>query len=273
MAYGKLGLIYSNEFEDRISRGKLDVYDVVYTRDTHENYIINENLEPIRVASRIFTFDSFLSAEKELNAASTTYVGQIVAVSDGTKYSGYIVNQNASGQFYLTSLAALDSIDYNSLGSRPIINLNGTLDEIVYVDVLDDGTYSIDGIYKISGLDVTTYSVSVPSIFMVEHEEDVTYIKKISAREIVDYTVSATSIASSTVATTKYLAEQGYTTVDYIDQKLALDYVTKTEVAEYVQGITEDYIDSILDEKIDEKLDERLGYMSNDQIESLFVTS
>ena len=42
----------------KITDGTLDGYDIVYCNDTHENYVISPELEPLSVRSRVYVFDS-----------------------------------------------------------------------------------------------------------------------------------------------------------------------------------------------------------------------
>ena len=70
----------------KIQSGEIDAYDIVYTTDTHENYVISPDLEPLAVRSRIYVFDSVENANTQLNVNTDTYVGQIVSVIVDDKY-------------------------------------------------------------------------------------------------------------------------------------------------------------------------------------------
>ena len=75
----------------KIQSGEIDAYDVIFTTDTHENYVISPELEPCAVRSRIYVFDSVEEANTLLNENADTYVGQIVSILVDDKYKGYIV--------------------------------------------------------------------------------------------------------------------------------------------------------------------------------------
>ena len=56
----------------KIQSGEIDAYDIVYTTDTHENYVISPDLEPWAVRSRIYVFDSVENANTLLNVNTDT---------------------------------------------------------------------------------------------------------------------------------------------------------------------------------------------------------
>ena len=117
-----------------IGNGVLDEYDMCITKDTHEIYVIREDLTPFAIKSKVYIFDSVEEANTQLNANTDTYVGQIVAVLCNDTYRGYIVN-SVDSQFTVTPLwENPEQIDYNTLGNRPIINLEGTLGNTIIVD-------------------------------------------------------------------------------------------------------------------------------------------
>ena len=94
----------------KIADGTLDGYDIVYCNDTHENYVISPELQPLSVRSRVYVFDSVEQANTQLNINTDTYVGQIVSVIIEDKCKGYIVNKDALGNYYVDKLT-IDDID------------------------------------------------------------------------------------------------------------------------------------------------------------------
>lgn len=268
----KNAYLNDNEILDRIQKKELDAYDIIYTKDTHVCYIVSPELEPICINSKVYLFSSVNEAEIALNRNTDTYEGQIVCIITNGRYEGYIVNKNYNNNFYVTSLAlSTQDLDYDTLGNRPIINLTGTLDKKIYVDNLQNGTYYIDGIYKISDKDETQYSSSVKNIFLVEHINDLTYIKKISATEIIDYEIG-NNIKTSISLTSEYLESNNYVTSDYVDSRIAaLDFITRDEAEEYITDVISASMDKLIESKIDAKLDEKLQPTSNEQIQDLFL--
>ena len=58
----------------KIADGTLDGYDIVYCSDTHENYVISPELQPLSVRSRVYVFDSVEEANTQLNINTDTYI-------------------------------------------------------------------------------------------------------------------------------------------------------------------------------------------------------
>jgi hypothetical protein len=260
-----------DKIQDAINDGKLDEFDMIICQDTKEFVIISEDHSIIPIKSKIYRFSDIESAETFLKNASDTYEGQIVSILVNGKYKGYIVNRNLNDVFYVSPLSELSEIDYDTLGNKPIINLTGTLDKKIIIDTLDNGTYYIDGVYKISNKEDTLYSSAVKNIFLVQHETDVVYIKKISAIGVSDFIVSD-SVKYSDVLTVEYLKENGYVTSDYVDNRIsALNYITKEDAETYISNIIDSTFSDTIDQKIDEKLEEKIQPLSNEQVYDLFI--
>lgn len=255
----------------KIQSGEIDAYDVIFTTDTHENYVISPELEPCAVRSRIYVFDSVEEANTLLNVNTDTYIGQIVSILVDDKYKGYIVNRDSQGSYYVDKLT-IDDIDYNTLGNRPIVNLVGTLDEMIVVDELNSGIYSIKGQYKISNLIETIYLSASTVIVMVEKDGDVTHIKHITTDQITDFFISDNSVTSHEYITGQYLKDNNYATTDYVDNKMAaLEQSINEDIEKYISDIVDKQFSSMLDEKIDAKIDEKIQPVDNAQVQSLFA--
>ena len=114
-----------DEIQTAINNSQLDAYDIIYTKDTHENIIITPDLEIVSVGSRIYRFPDANTAETYLNMATDTYEGQIISVVYDGHYVAYIVNKNTSDHFYVTPLNAYEGeLDYDELQHRPVSNLS-----------------------------------------------------------------------------------------------------------------------------------------------------
>ena len=90
----KYGYMSSASIPLKIQSGEIDAYDIIYTTDTHESYVISPDLEPWAVRSKIYVFDSVENANTLLNVNTDTYIGQIVSILVDDKYKGYIVNRD-----------------------------------------------------------------------------------------------------------------------------------------------------------------------------------
>ena len=263
-----------DSIQTKIDEGVLDAYDVIYTKDSHENVIISPDLEIWSVRSRIYVFNSVEEANIQLNINTDTYIGQIVSIIIDEVCKGYIVNKDREGSFYVEALTA-DNIDYNTLGNRPVENLVGTLDEPVIITELNSGTYKIKGQYKISDDYGTVFLSSDGDLFLTEKTSTENRIKRITKDTIQDFVVSDSDIVKRTYITDEYLTGCGYTTTEYVDNKvLALEESIREDIEAYVEQTVEDVItqkvDAIIDERLDIKLDERIQETTNEEVEDLF---
>ena len=263
-----------DSIQPKIDEGILDQFDVIYTSDSHENLIITPDLTLWSVRSRIYTFDSVADANTALNTNTDTYKGQIVSILNGDKYTAYVVNQDSNGVYSATTLSA-ENVDYNNLGNRPIENLVGTLDVPIIVENLDTGMYKIKGQYKIYNGEDTVYLSADGDLFIVEISATEKFIKRFTKKTIQDFVISDGEIKKNTYITEEYLADNGYSTNDYVDVKLtAFETSIKNDIESYVEQTVEDIIinkvDAIIDERLDVKLDERIQISTNEEVEDFF---
>ena len=250
-----------------IGNGILDEYDMCITKDTHEIYVIREDLTPFAIKSKVYIFDSVEEANTQLNANTDTYVGQIVAILCNDTYRGYIVN-SVDSQFTVTPLwENPEQIDYNTLGNRPIINLEGTLGNTIIVDELDNGIYNIKGQYKIDSSDITLNISANEILFMVEKSDDSIKIKQISHDNITDYLVLDGVITSDTYITSEYLFQCDYATKEYVDIKIAaLQESINNDVQKYIADIVDEQLGTVLDEKVENSMNNfLLDHMAKDE--------
>ena len=126
-----------------IGNGVLDGYDMCITKDTHEFYIIKEDLTPFAIKSKVYVFNSIDEAVQILNQNTDTYVGQIVSILVDDKYKGHIVNRDSDGKYYVSKLTEGD------IPESGVVYIKGTLDNKIIVSELGEGTYSIEGQYQI----------------------------------------------------------------------------------------------------------------------------
>lgn len=272
----KFGYLNYDDMLQRITNGELDQNDIIFTKDTKETYIISSDLEPIALRSKVYVYNSKEDAIEAINNNTDTYVGQIVSILEGDTYRGYIVNQNSklrTNSYTISPLTDISSIDYNTLGNKPIINKIGQSNNPIIISTLENGIYSISGHFKIASNDVTTHLNPNATIFIVRHSDENTSIKKIATKEIIDYTINDDlSTVINQYITSDYLKSNGYVTTSYVDEKLiALDFVAKEDMSIYV----EELVLSVLDEKIvpivDERIDKKILGATDEQIKNLFM--
>ena len=267
----KYAYLEYSDISTRIENGEIDQYDVVFTKDTHEQYLIKDDLSLLNIKSRIYCFDSIISAKEKLNSNTDTYEGQIVAIADNDSgvYHGYIVNKS-DNEYIITSLADNgNKIDYDSLVHRPIINKTGSLANPLTIGELDNGLYSVSGEYRIFSEYPTIFSSSINHLFVVEKANDKIYVKDVSAKKIITYVLSNGQVSIEDVITSNYLTENQYITETDFNAKIkALDFVTRNEISDYVKQITTEYLEQNLDSKIDEKINSLIA--DDSEIDNLF---
>lgn len=249
--------VYTNydKIQEAINLNIINANDIVLCEDTKEMILIRDDLSLFPVKSKVYRYIDYQSAEESINKNPDTYEGQLVSVlSDKGNYEAYIVNKNKQGVFYITPLNAYNgTIDYDTLGHKPLVNLYGAIGEPIILDQQKDGFYSVNGNYKISDNLDTVFSSMSNNIFIISHLEDGSVkIKKIGADEMIDYSISNDNVTQYIVPTTEWLEEQGYASKEYVDAKIAaLDFMTKDDVEIYITEI----LDSVIDEKISNKFE------------------
>lgn len=275
MAGNRVKYAYVNydDIQRKIDSGEIDQYDIVFTKDTHEQYFIKEDLSLLRIISKVYCFDSIIEAKETLNKNTDTYVGQIVAIANDNIYSGYIVNRE-NGKYTVNSLSdGRTPIDYDSIDYRPVINKIGTQDGNLIIGDLDNGIYSVTGVYKIFNEYPTLFTVASNHLFLVKKTDSISYVKDISAKEIITYTLSNGVVNVLKSVTTQYLEDNQYITNDSFEVKLkTLDLITKAEASEYVKTITNEYLKQNLGTTINTKIDEKIQSLvaTDSDIENLF---
>lgn len=270
--------VYKNfdEIQDGINSGELNAWDLVLSKDTKEFILVKEDLNLAPIKSKVYRFTDIDSAEAQLNSSTDTYGGQLVAIlSDKGSYEGYIVNQKANGRFKVDPLNAyVGSIDYDTLSHRPIINIEShDYFSPVILDQMKEGFYKINGTYKISESIETIFTSYSSLLFWVHRgEEGNVYVKRIGATDITDYTIYPDGTSSTAVVpTTEWLKAQGYVTEPYIDAKIAaLDFVNKTDIEEYVQGVVLQTINSLVVDVVTSELDRRLVVATHQEALEVF---
>lgn len=270
----KFGYLSYQKMLTTIEKGGLDAYDINFTPDTKECYIIDPNLNPWAIRSKVLTFDNEESALEYLVNDKGAYAGQIVAIKVNEKYKAYIVNEELDS-YTITPLSSesVTDIDYNNLGNRPIVNLNGSLVSPIIADELDDGLYSFTGQYKVSQKLETIFSGNKSQIFSVEKDSDVTYIRKFSGKEIILYTVGD-SVKESKIITSDYLEENNYATKqDITDAISAIDALSQKDAKEYITQLlhTDPDVQDKIDDIVAQKVEEQMPEITDEDIESLFV--
>ena len=129
----KFAYINKDEIIPYIQNNTLNSADIVYTKDTHENYFISPDLIPIAIKSTIYCFESEKEAEEILNQSSDTYAGQIISIRKDDVYKGYIVNKSKEKDKYIIT----------SLEEDITQNIYGSFDENLFLTDAETGKITL----------------------------------------------------------------------------------------------------------------------------------
>lgn len=273
----KFGFLNYDDMILRIAEGKLDAYDIVFSKDQKQVFIINDKLEPIAMHSKVYVYESVEKANETLNINTDTYEGQIVSILNGDVYYGYIVNKNELGAYYVKPLYEQERIDYDTLGNKPIENKIGTYNNPIILSELPTGMYNICGKYKVTNEDEKEYLTGERRLVLVNNMDTTSTIKVVTADGIMDFIVSNGEVLLDKVITLNYLNEHGYTTETYVNERIKeLDYVSKKEINTYIENYISSVLNTMIDERLDVVLDQKIENklqtmaISEDEICSLF---
>ena len=268
----KFGFLSYEDMLLRISEGKIDAYDIVFSKDKKQVFIINEELEPVAMRSKVYVYETVEKANEALNANTDTYEGQIVSILNGDVYYGYIVNKDNNGAYYVKPLYEhAEPIDYDTLGNKPIENKTGTFNNPIILNELPTGIYNICGKYKVTANDEKEYLTGERRIALINHMSGSTTIKVVTADGIINFIVKDGSIISDRVVTESYLKDHGYTTEEYVNERIKeLDLVQRSEIDAYIQNYISKELDKVIDVKVNNALNDKLVPLGYDDVFGLF---
>ena len=268
----KFGFLNYEDMLVKIAEGKLDQYDIVFSKDRKEVFILNEQLEPIAMHSKVYVYETVEKANEQLNINTDTYEGQIVSILNGDVYYGYIVNKDSLGTYYVKPLYEhAEPINYDTLGNKPIENLMGTYNSPIILGDLPTGIYNICGKYKVTSDNDKEYLSGERRLVLVNNMGTTSTIKVVTADGIINFIVSNGVIISVKVVTESYLKDNGYTTESYVDERIKeLDLVQRSEIDAYISNYISQSLDVIIDEKIDAALEEKFQPFSDEYVYDLF---
>lgn len=161
-----------------------------------------------------------------------------------------------------TVIDYINSLSYNTLLDKPIINVIGTLSSVINISSLDDGIYKVKGQFIIGGNHVTIQSSPNDTFFIVSHHDDSSIaVTQLQGKSIKIFFINSDgSYVSDRYITEKWITEQ--------------DFISSATVQEYVREIvTEtivDVIDQTLDERLDLTLDGKFSGIDSSELHKLF---
>lgn len=158
----------------------------------------------------------------------------------------------------------INSLSYNKLSDKPIINMIGSLNAPVYITSLEDGIYKIKGQYIIGGSNTTVNLSPEDAFFLVSHDPDIQNkmtITKIQGDSITLYFLES----DGTYRTDKYITEEWIKAQNFMSAESVKEYVSQA-----IQESVADVIDQTLDSKLDSALDVKLGGISTEELTNIF---
>lgn len=158
----------------------------------------------------------------------------------------------------------INSLSYNKLFDKPIINLIGSLNAPIYISSLADGIYKIKGQYIISQSNPTVQSSAEDILFFISHDPELEKkmtITKMQGTSIVLYFLQT----DGTYRTDKYITENWIADQNYISADSAKEFIMTA-----IQETVIDIIDQQLDEKLDSVLDEKISGISTEDLTNIF---
>jgi len=168
---------------------------------------------------------------------------------------------NGTGYLYVNNNFIPVFKELSDTTTVPFVIKTGTPTDPIIVADLEVGNYMISGSYKIGGDLITAFSTSRKVQFIVDADEANKYITRFDGNKINVYTVNLESAktTSDSYVTESWIASQGYTTTNYVDQaindlynkiagEILITKVSQLEndcgylTADDINGISEDFI-------------------------------
>lgn len=268
----KFGFLNYEDMLVKIAEGKLDQYDIVFSKDRKEVFILNEQLEPVAMHSKVYVYETVEKANEALNNNTDTYVGQIVSILKGDVYYGHIVNKRSDGLFYAKPLYEhAEPINYDTLGNKPIENITGTFNSPIILGELSTGIYNVCGKYKITSSNDKEYLAGERRLVLVNNMGITTTIKVVTADGIINFILKDGNVISDRVVTESQLKDQGYTTETWVDARIKeLDLVQRNEIDAYIQNYISLALDTMIDEKVTTAINKKLQPLTDEAVYDLF---
>lgn len=238
----KLGYFSTYEILlNKIAANKVDAYDFCYVQETNTFYILDKDLNPIEFKSRLDSYETVEDALLDLNSRTDTYEGKIINIYKVDKYVPYIANVNPiTGLYYVLEISTISDIyDYDVLENKPITNIVANQEDNLILSELEDGYYNVKGTFKISPTDETIHINTSNILYVIKHEDGVTYVRSLDAKNNDVYEVDGA----------------GDITVDEVP--------TVDQVNQIVADFVQDYMDNNLDDAIDDHIAEIMATESD----------
>ena len=226
---------------------------------------VGSNLMFYSGTTLLFSYDMSLTEEDQSHiieeVKKSIGLDQYVKTSDMTTLLDNIIGNLEDKS---TVVDYINSLSYNTLSDKPIINMIGSLNAPVYITSLEDGIYKIKGQFIIGGSNTTVNSSPEDTFFLVSHDPDIQNkmtITKIQGDSITLYFLES----DGTFRTDRYITEEWVKAQNFMSANSAKEYITQA-----IQETVSDVIDQTLDGKLDSALDKKLGGISTEELNNIF---
>lgn len=226
---------------------------------------VGSNLMFYSGTTLLFSYDMSLTEEDQSHiieeVKKSIGLDQYVKTSDMTTLLDNIIGNLEDKS---TVVDYINSLSYNTLSDKPIINMIGSLNAPVYITSLEDGIYKIKGQFIIGGSNTTVNSSPEDTFFLVSHDPDIQNkmtITKIQGGSITLYFLES----DGTFRTDRYITEEWVKAQNFMSANSAKEYITQA-----IQETVSDVIDQTLDEKLDSALDKKLGGIPTEELNNIF---
>lgn len=226
---------------------------------------VGSNLMFYSGTTLLFSYDMSLTEEDQSHiieeVKKSIGLDQYVKTSDMTTLLDNIIGNLEDKS---TVVDYINSLSYNTLSDKPIINMIGSLNAPVYIASLEDGIYKIKGQFIIGGSNTTVNSSPEDTFFLVSHDPDIQNkmtITKIQGGSITLYFLES----DGTFRTDRYITEEWVKSQNFMSANSAKEYITQA-----IQETVSDVIDQTLDGKLDSALDKKLGGISTEELNNIF---
>lgn len=226
---------------------------------------VGSNLMFYSGTTLLFSYDMSLTEEDQSHiieeVKKSIGLDQYVKTSDMTTLLDNIIGNLEDKS---TVVDYINSLSYNTLSDKPIINMIGSLNAPVYITSLEDGIYKIKGQFIIGGANTTVNSSPEDTFFLVSHDPDIQNkmtITKIQGGSITLYFLES----DGTFRTDRYITEEWVKAQNFMSANSAKEYITQA-----IQETVSDVIDQTLDGKLDSALDKKLGSISTEELNNIF---
>lgn len=226
---------------------------------------VGSNLMFYSGTTLLFSYDMSLTEEDQSHiieeVKKSIGLDQYVKTSDMTTLLDNIIGNLEDKS---TVVDYINSLSYNTLSDKPIINMIGSLNAPVYIASLEDGIYKIKGQFIIGGSNTTVNSSPEDTFFLVSHDPDIQNkmtITKIQGGSITLYFLES----DGTFRTDRYITEEWVKSQNFMSANSAKEYITQA-----IQETVSDVIDQTLDGKLDSALDKKFGGISTEELNNIF---